>query len=440
MVGRNVGSESGKLRQDIIDKLISLWVHPDDPLTFMQIHRGLVKKGVVKDLKNKMTTVRILRRAQKLELIKHENGSKEYYLNVVPDEFKIFAFLQKLREESKGVLPFKAGGFLWDICQLYCLGMPESALKQHPDIEFAFQILGIRIARLFTAIKSLAEEAKKREKIPDVRHGIPEEAAREILLELIPYYLGSRAGCDFDGLLLEDVQKLVPIMIKSLPEEVEPQNPTLKDEILKNVEKLQEMIKRKKTEEEEELAEEEMKDFALIIIPPEHLIDEDGQERRWIKLILEENADKSPLYIAAELLGYKKENVDNVLDIYGGKLLGKAKLTETRTCYEKMHAACLVSKIIGSFNYYDDKTKKEALKVIQELTEKVGRKSIIVLLAFGRHYWAAELEPDQFEEEFLQKFFPYHTKEEIRNWLAEGAALYNKVVEEQEKEMKKKLS
>jgi len=406
----------------------------------MQIHRGLVTRGIVKNEKQKTATVRILRKAQEQGLMKHESGSREYFINVVPEEFKAFDYLQRLRSQTEAS-HFQVGGRFWTQCQLYLLGMPESASK-YPDIQSMLQVLGMRISELYEAFRVLAEEAKRRETLPNTNHCIPYDAARELLLELIPYYLGSKAGCDGDGFAFEDLNKLVPEMIEALPEEVDSQNPTCKDivsehfqifnELTKHEEKRWELEWQKHPSEEDEKS----KDFALVIIPPEHMVDEEGQDRRWIRQELEEFAQKSPLYIASSLLMFKKENVDNVLDIYGRKLLGARKLNETRQLYEKMHAYNYVDSLIHDFEYYDNKDKTTAMKIIQDLTQKHGRKSIIVYLAFSTSGKCWFL-PTPEKEKLLQQFFPYHSEQDIHNWLAEGAALHKPLTEEKWKHLKK---
>ena len=194
---------------------------------------------------------------------------------------------------------------------------------------------------------------------------MPMDALREATLELIPYVLGSLAGCDHDGLSLEDLYKLTPLLIQVLPEEVDPQSLTRKDRMKKYFEILK-SLKYKVLEQEEEEIEEyfskKTKDFALVIIPPEDLIAEDEGERRAIKKNLEDFAHKSPLYIASSLIAYKKENVEAVLSIYGARLFKKSKLKKIMELYEKIYASDQIACIIKNYGVYDDKLKKQAKK------------------------------------------------------------------------------
>jgi hypothetical protein len=438
MVGRRPGSQNGKLRQGVIDALVSLWINPEGSLRFMEIHRGLLKRDIVKNEKQKTGTVRILKIAKYQGLVKHETGSREYFLNVVPEEFRVFDYLQRLREKTE-TERFQVGGQFWTLCQLYCLGMPTSALL-HPDIKSILQVLGVRISRLYQACRVLALEAKKRESLPDISHSIPDDAAREVLIELIPYYLGSFAGCDADGLALEDFYNLLPTMIEALPEEVEPQNPTMKNIILEHVEVVRKLMESqpRREKDEEEFVEEKPKDFALLIVPPEDVADSDEYEKRWIKQELEKYAAKPSLYIASNLLMFKKENVDNVLDIYGRKFLGARKLNETRDLYEKTHASDEVDRLINGYDFYPEEDKRKAKQMIMDLTENHGRKSIIVYLAFSRSGMCWFL-PTPKKEKHLQKFFPRHSRQEIHDWLAEGADLHKPLADEKFNDLKKEF-
>ncbi len=435
MTRRNA-SGSRKLSQSVVDVLVSLWINPEDPLIFTQIHKGLVKKGKVKDEKYRTSTIRILRKAENQNLITHEDNSRLYFLNVVPDEFRIFNYLETLRQKGETV-KLHFGGSLWSLCQIYLLGMPKSALK-YPNIRSILQVLGTRILMLFESFRILSQELKKREIMPHISNKIPPLVARELMLELIPYYLGSRAGSDFDGLSFEDLNVVLPKMIQALPEEVESQNPTRKDLILEHFQSIKELMKQKEIQqedEEESILEENPRDFALVIIPPEESLDEDWHERRSIKQILEDYKEKSPLYIASELLPFEKENVLKILEIYGKKILDFEKLYKTKKIYEKMYASDYIATlIIHSFEYYPEEEKRKAMKIIEELSEKHGFKPIIVYMAFSRSSKIFRL-PTPEKEKILKKFFPRHSEQAIHEWLSEGAALAKEVYEEKIKDL-----
>jgi len=433
LVGRPPDSRTGELSLKTISALTSLWIAPEDPLSFTQIHKGLVKKGVVKKLENKMTTARILKRAIKMGILQKKD--RKYYLNVPPKKFIVFDYLQRIADTAE-TTEFHAGCWLWRLCQLYCVGMPSSILK-HEDLKFILDILLLRVSWLYEALKDLAEEAEKREKNPSYV-GMPMYALREATLELIPYFLGSFAGCDFDGLSLEDLHKLIPLLIQALPEEVDPQSPTRKD-LMKKYFEILEYLKYKALEQEEEEIEESFfkkpKDFGLVIIPPEYLIAEDEAEKRAIKEDLEEFAHKSPLYIASSLLTYKKENVETIISIYGASLFKKSKLNKIMELYEKIYASNWVARIIGSYQFYDDKEKKQAKKIVNELAAKHGWKSLIMYLPFSRsrHCWFL---PNEKKLQLLSEFFPV-AKETIEEWLYEGIKMKEPIDKDKFEQLKR---
>lgn len=446
--GRPTLLESEKISQRVIDALLSMWAIPEDEMNFTQLHRGLVRKGIVQKVEYRYKTDRILKKLCKMKLIK-KIGRGRYRLNVEPDEFRIFDYLQSLRQRSESS-QFQVGGSLWSLCELYFLGMPQS-ISKYVDVEYALEILNIRIARLFEAARVLANEvvrvgkdrktSSKNRLLP-----LPPNVIRELLLELIPYYLGSRAGIDADGLSLDELSLLLPRMIQSLPHEVTSQSPTRKNVILKNflvINKLLKTWQEEKDKLEEELDDEEtatIRDFALIVIRPEYLVDESGFEKRWVKEELFEHSlkNKSPLYIASSLLLFKRENSIAVLDVYGRKYLGKQKWKETRELYEKLYASNWIGRIINDFDFYDHKEKVEAKKYIERIADKHGVKNIIEYLPFS-HCSLNFILPTPAKERTLQKFFPQVPKEKIHEWLNEGAIVASQVSDEKFSDLEEKI-
>jgi len=323
--------------------------------------------------------------------------------------------------------------------------MPPS-VSQYVDAEYALEILNIRIAQLFEAARILANEVAQRERKASSKNRIlplPHQVVRELLLELIPYYLGSRAGIDADGLPLDELILVLPKMIQSLPQEVTRQSPTTKNVILRNflaINKLMKAWEDEKDKLEEELAEEEINDFALIVIRPEHLIDESGFEKRWVKeeLIKHSLKNKSSLHIASSLLLFDKENVIAVLDLYGRKYLGKERWKETKELYEKLCASNQIGRIISSFDFYDEKEKVEAKKYVREIAYNHGVKKIIGYLPFS-HCSLNFILPTPAKEKTLQKFFPQIPKGKIHEWLNEGATVASQICDEKLDDLKENL-
>jgi hypothetical protein len=401
-----------------------MWVLPEDELNFMQTHQRLVKRGIVQKKEYRYKTARILKKLSKVKLLK-KVGKGRYRLNVEPDEFRIFDYLQNLRQKSE-TAQFRVGGYLWSLSQLYFLGMPESILK-YEDAKYALEILNVRIAEIFETLRVLAKEVKKKEKeaVENKLLLLPPAVVRELLLELIPYYLGCKAGMDFDGLPLDELNMVLPKMIQSLPEEVTPQSPTLKKLIMEYFLTVNKLLNK----EENAQADEELLEFPQK--KPEDLIDESGFEKRWVKNEFVEHGleNKSALYIASSLLHFDRENVIDVLNIYGRKYLGKQKWRETRELYEKLYASDRVARIISAFAFYNEKEKIEAKKFIQELTDKYKVKTIITYLPFSLCQLNFII-PTPKKEKILQEFFPQLPTDTIHEWLNDGAIIATKINEE----------
>jgi len=416
-----------KLPINILNSLISLWVNSETPLTFMEIHKGLYKKKIVTDLKNKMTTTRILRKAIEEGYIRREG--KVYYLNVTPEKFRVLDYLQQISDGP--VTETIIGGSFTPICHIYSFGMSKNILG-NPKVKFIFEFLCSRLANLFEALNQLASAEEY----------IPYGVMREVMLELIPYHLnflgelwGERGG-EIENLLME--------LIKSLPEEAS-----------QNIQEHLKLLKKISREEygkefaafeggrAEEI--EGKRDFALIIIPPIHVIDEENEERRNIKGILEENRGESPLYIASSLLLYDKVNVDYVLEVYGMTIFDVMKLSEIKILYEKIFLANIAARIMDSFSIpllrgmeIKSSELKKMREEIQKLSGKCGEKDIIKYLPFTASSLAWN-NPTLEKMRVLQFFFPHHTFKELHDWLQEGIQLFNEVMKRKREKLLKTL-
>ncbi|MEM2137217.1 MAG: hypothetical protein QXI93_04600 [Candidatus Methanomethylicia archaeon] len=418
-----------KLPINILNSLISLWVNSETPLTFMEIHKGLYEKKIVTDLKNKMTTTRILKKAIEEGYIRREG--KVYYLNVTPEKFRVLDYLQRISETGP-VTETIIGGSFAPICHIYSFGMSENILE-NPKVKFIFELLCSRLTSIFVALNELASAEEY----------IPYGVTREAMLELIPYYL------NFFGELWEErggkIEDLLMKPIKSLPEKVS-QN------IQEHLRLLQKISKEEYGKEfavfERGMADkvfEGKRDFALIIIPPIHFIDEENEERRNIKGILEENRDESPLYIASSLILYDKVNVDYVLEVYGMTIFDMMKLSEIKIVYEKIFLANIAAKIMELFSIpllkgmeIKSSELKKMCEEIQKLSEKCGKKDIIKYLPFTISS-LAWYNPTLEKMKVLQFFFPNHTFKELHDWLQEGIQLFNEIMKKKREKLSKIL-
>jgi hypothetical protein len=436
-MGRKWRSQTGILNQSAVDALLSLWIKEDEGLRFMQIHKGLVEKGIVRNIEDKKATVRILTKATNQELVKHNEDSKLYFLNAVSQEFKLFNYLNGLRQKSE-VTQLNYGSFLSKLCKLYFMGMPSSAFR-HEDCSFLLEVLVDRVSRLFEALWVLATEIeiRKREAVDNQLH---DYVLREVMLELLPYYLGSRAGPDLDGLSIDGLKTVMARIIEVLPNEVEPMVATLKERLAERLSEINKRIETIKLDEEriqyeKRFFEDKRPDFALIVIPPDYYLDENWSEKSSIKLFLDKCKEKSALYLASYLIQFKNQNVINVLDLYGQELLGVEKLIQTKSLYEKMYTSDYVAtSIINLYGISSKKSKDKLLSEVRKLTEKFGRKSIIKYLAFSKSHRCFFL-PTIEKEKLLQEIFPNYSEEEIHSWLNEGARLFTSLSEERIKDL-----
>lgn len=168
--GEKLRGVKGQVSQHKIDAVVSIWPpeNPNKIMRFKTIHEALSRKGIV-NRKYTFQTVRLLNqlgegtkekgkiKTKGLNVVK-KIGRGTYQLNVVPDEFRVFDYLRCLRQKGD-VVKYEIGGFTWKMCELYFLGMPETVFT-YRDVDYAMQILGIRISELFRAFQVLAAEIK----------------------------------------------------------------------------------------------------------------------------------------------------------------------------------------------------------------------------------------------------------------------------------------
>lgn len=412
---------------------------------FTEIHGSLKTRNIVK---HNYQTIRILDRASRLGFIeKVERG--RYKSNVEPGEFRVFDYLQNLRHRSE-IARGRIGGALWSSHDMYFLGMPENVFADKEG-NYVLQILNIRLAELFNAYKALAMEMKTRKEghSEEELSGLPRTVIRQLLLELVPYYLGSRAGIDGDGLTEDELNIALPKMIESLPEHIEDDEgwsaSTLKDIISENLTVINKLEcihtkKMKKAQSENENLEDreditsEAKnlDFALIVTGPEHLIDSEGFAQREIReeIVQHGKEDESPFYLASLLLDYKREEVLKALTIQGQTYLGRERCKKIHDAYEKLFASNWLAEVITDW-YTRNQLKEKSFsksersmidECIKKFVKNFGIKNLITYLAFGKTPWPFN-HPTAEKEKAVHQFFPEVPEENIHEWLIEGTEL-----------------
>lgn len=439
------------MSQRILDALLHSWPSGEER-QFKEIHTSFQERGIVK---YNFQTVRILTRAERLGFIKKLDRGR-YQSNVEPDEFRVFDYLNALREKSQ-IARGRIGGALWSSHDLYFLGMPDRVFDDKEG-NYVLQILNVRLAELFNAFKALAIEMKIREEGHQEGQlsGLPRTVVRQLLLELIPYYLGSRAGIDFDGLNMDELKKALPVMIQALPQRIEDEEgwsaSTLKEIIRENFDVINKFgllytSNKKRTyrkdgeaaeEIKEDIEEEEKQknqDFALIVTGPEHLIDSQGYAQREIReeIIEHGNEDESPFYLARFLLDQKREDVLKTLRVCGRKQLGQERCNRTRDAYEKLYAANWLAQLITESNTracLKEKpfTKREKSGIDENITKIIhdfGFKTVITCLPLSNSSMCFG-SPTAEKEKAIQQFFPQVPAENIHQWLTEGVALFER--------------
>lgn len=468
MAGRPASMQSEKMNPRIIDATISLWNwdNPEEEKGFTEIHKGLVKKGIVQKEQYKYKTARILEQLgdgttekKGLKLIKKNMETRKYSLNVEPAEFRIFDYLQTLRKKNH-VARGRIGGAFWTSHDMYFLGMPDQVFNDKEG-NYVLQILNVRLAELFNAYRALAAEMKTRKEGQSEGQpsGLPRTVIRQLLLELAPYYLGSRAGIDGDGLDMEELNETLTKMIQGLPEKIEVDEgwsaSTQKDLILENLGKINALnltyISNKKkawkttdeltetmNEDIEETTKENEMDFALIVTGPEHLIDSKGSAQRMIRdeIIEHGNEDESPFYLARLLLCQEREDVLKALEVYGRKYLGQEKCNRTREAYEKLYAANWLAEVITESHMrtlfkeetFNKREKSWVDKNIRKIMDDFGIKTLITYIPFSNSSMLFN-RPTLEKEKAIHQFFPQVPAENIHEWLAEGAALASEIFE-----------
>jgi hypothetical protein len=298
--------------------------------------------------------------------------------------------------------------------------------------------------------------------------GLPQTVIRQLLLELTPYYLGSRAGIDGDGLSMDELNDALTTIIQALPEKIDVDKgwpaSTLKDSILENfgyinalnliyirnkekTRKTTDQLTERLKEDIEETTMGNDTDFALIVTGPEHLIDSQGFTQRTIKdeIIEHGNEDESPFYLAHLLLGQKREDVLKALSTCGRKYLGPERCKRARDAYDKLYAANWLAKVMSTSDEraffkegpFDKKEKSEIDKTMNQITQSFGIKELITYLPFSKSPLIFQ-GPTPEKEKLIQKFFPQVPAENIHEWLSEGSTLASNIFERSLEKAKEK--
>jgi len=443
--GRPVHKKDLKMKQAIMDSVLSVWPVNRKVMQFMEIHLALLEKGIVTNKKDRYKTDRYLKWLIKEGYVENIARGK-YKITVKPDEFKLFDYLQKIRSDYReNNLDFtsRTGGALWASNETYHLGMPEE-ITSYPDANFCLQILSIRLDRIFRALKAVSQTVKMRRN-SDERIPLPLEIIRQVLTEIIPYHIESKIGPDGDGLYYMDLYEVIGQIIKNLAESVETQegwNSSLQKERLdeyyyiigKYLEEIEEYLDKKHEEDRIEWEKNPVREvplrperyhYAMIITEPEYLIDEIAYEKRQLYGEIEElvKEDIDDIYIAASLPLYDPDITRDVLDKYGITLLGKKRTERIKILYEKIWAGHIIAQWLD-YPLMPNRTEYEIHPEIFEginNIKKLGH-SEEELVRYIAHSKASMnfISPTKEKINLLYRLFPDIPKNKINSLYLEG--------------------
>jgi hypothetical protein len=428
-----------------LDAAISLWRDKDDVLRFIDIHRGLIEKGIVQKDSFYYKTNRILKQLQEKGAIEKIRRG-EYRLLIDPLGFRLFDRLSDLRGEEE-MARLRIGGVLWTACELHVLGFPEEALG-YDYVHATLDVLGIRLCEIFQALKALSDEVYRN----GVNGALPLRVIRELMLELQAYYLGSKAGVDGDGLSVEELQIALEPMLQALPEEVESEEgwktSTEKKSILKDFTVLKNVSSippSPRLLDDEEPAEGKPRNFALIATEAEWKLDEEGYEERSITRVLQESRKRDAFPTAYTLLRHNEKTVITLLDTVGSKYLGE-KASEVENQYRRLLASREIAMEIMPIVYYlyrleEGKVttdERQINKHLKDLKRRVKQKAVEhgaeeLIKLFPLHNVFGGLTPHK--EEAVGKVFTNISRERIHALLSSGDKLAHELADEAISEM-----
>lgn len=434
--------------------VLSLWPDNDTILSFIEIHIGLCEKKIV-TIKNRSKTYKILKRLTREGYIEKVDRGR-YKAKVKPDEFRLFEYLNQLRESGEGNDLFfegSVGGTLWKQNDLYFLGMPSEVMDDDLT-KFIFSILSIRLSELYQGSQALAQYLMRERSNPGKQPELPRVLLRQLLLEIIPYYVGSHAGIDRDGLSITDLRDLYRTIISQMPETIYSDDwgsSTSKNQISETFETTCELLEislNSYYESPDYIIEQEYNpnpenkkgNFAIIMTDPIYLIDEDAHQKRTIyHEIIEMNDSKhSEIEIAQSLLLYEQENVLDVLNKYGKLELESKKYNKVVNYYKKMKASHNLALTLEIFEegYI---SREELQQLIDDYVSKnISIRDLVYYLPFG-FCGMNFVCPHPSKYKIIYEAFPTVPKSKLDKWYENGVAEAKIILEKKLEESTSKL-
>jgi len=417
------------------DALLSLFPDNDTILTFTQLHIGLYEREIVSKTNKSKTSKIIQRLIKENKLLKIDTG--RYKAKIKPDEFKLFNYLYQLRESVQHDEQFyigSVGGNLWRQNDLYFLGLPRD-VENDPLARFVMEILSIRLSNLYVGMKELSHYLQRKQRYPKINVSLSRRLVRELLLEIVPYYLGSKAGIDGDGLHITELRNLTGEIISTIPMSVNYDgygSHTYKEYMTKDFETTSELLDESLNsifESSDYIVNQSFTNdpefkhghFAIILTDPDYLIDEDAHQRRNIfqEIIELNHLGDSATEIAGSLLLNEELNVLEVLENYAYLEIGRKKTNELKRIYKKMVASRNLAITMG---YVDEGFIKneETRNLITKYREQgITTRDLVYYLPFC----LSDLNfvsPTQRKKQIIYSSFPTVPREKIDEWYESG--------------------
>ncbi len=383
-------------------------------------------------------------------LIKMDKG--RYKAKVKPAEFHLFNYLHQLRESVQKEDQYyvgSVGGSLWKQNDLYFLGLPQE-VEDDPLSNFVMEILCIRLSNLFVGMEALSHYLQRKRRFPKMNVSLPSRLIRELLLEIVPYYLGSKAGIDSDGLSITDLRDLIGEIITQIPESVDNYGYTCKDRMTKVFGKSSELLDislNSVFESPDYIVEQSFSnnpefkkgEFAIVLTDPIYLIDEDAHQRRNIfhEIIELDTLGDTATEIAGSLLLNDEANVLEVINNYAHLEIGRKKTNELKKVYKKMAASRNLALVM---DYVDDGLIEEEEKrnLISKFTDQgITIRDLVYYLPFCTTSLNFIL-PTQRKKEIIYGSFPSVPRKKINEWYEAGIEEAKKLVDKTIERLRKR--
>ena len=431
--GRPVHDKDLRKIQYSIDSALALWPADRLEISPRDLSDSFFRNGLITSKLQRYQIIRILNQCIKAGHVEKVAPGR-YRLKSKPDEFKLFDLLSNLREQARRdnlVFTGRVGGSLWTANETCYLGMPED-VTEVKDAWALMSILELRLSRIFLCYQGLANLLQRRRETQS-NIPLPSQFLREVLAELLPWWLESKIGPDGDGLYITDLVNINEKIITSLPETVESEgwvSDTQKELLLDSFKTIKKIIEnREKYDDEqrninrdydyEEETNELKRHFAMIITEPEFNLDENTFENRQVYDIMKDSIKEKTdnLEFVTDVILYDYNTVKNNLKKYGTNTWGYKRSKEILELYEKVYLSNLISRWFGSF---PKGVTTEICNAVNSFIEKGNKpKDIVYYLAFS-HGSINFIQPTEEKKKIIYQLFPDIPHEKIDEWYLAG--------------------